>query len=200
MRIGIYGGTFSPPHMGHVRAAKAFIKAMELSKLFVIPTAIPPHKEPDKRISPEMRFQMCRLAFDIEGCEVSDIEIKRGGKSYTVLTLEEMERMYPKAELMLLCGTDMFLTLDSWFRSDDIFKMCTVVYVRREFDDDCEKKILEKTRLYEEQFGAKIRRILPETTVMSSSDVRHLNKNDDDISEMVPEAVEKFIKLHRLYE
>lgn len=200
MRIGIFGGTFSPPHMGHVRAARAFIEDIELDKLLVIPTFISPHKEGQKIEDPALRMEMCRLAFKMERCQVSDIEIRRGGKSYTVLTLEELAEIYSGAELFLLCGTDMFLTLGKWFRAEDIFKMCTIVYVRRELEERVQWEIKEKNDLYTEQFGAKIRHITLKPIELSSTEVRETNKNDGDISEMVPPEVEELIRRKGLYE
>ncbi len=199
MRIGIYGGTFSPPHMGHVRAAEEFISAMRLDKLLVIPALIPPHKTDVEIIDSELRLELCRLAFNMEKCEVSDIEIRRGGKSYTVLTLEEIKKIYPSDELFFLCGTDMILTFDRWYRAEDIFRMCTVVYVRRENDDITEKKIAEKVSSYSEQFGAEIRHISPRITELSSSEIRDLIQSEGDISELVPPAVAEFIRERGIY-
>ena len=199
MKIGIYGGTFSPPHIGHIGAAKEFIKAVGLDKLFVVPTFRPPHKDDNAIIESDLRLQMCRLAFDMPFCEVSDIEIRRGGKSYTVLTLEEMKKSYPEDELFLLCGTDMVLTLDRWFRAEDIFKLCTIVYVRRENDPATEKDILEKISLFREQFDAEIRHISPRTVELSSSQIRERMARGEDISDLVPNAVADFIRLHGLY-
>lgn len=200
MKIGIFGGTFSPPHMGHVRAAEAFIDGVGLDKLLVIPTFISPHKDGLRVEEPEVRLEMCRLAFVMDKCEISDIEIKRGGKSYTVLTLRSLREIYPEDELFMLCGTDMFLTLGKWFRAEEIFRLCTVVCVRRESDDETERKIKEKDDIYREQFGARIRHISLIPTELSSSEVRETNQNEGDISEMVPPAVEEFIKHRRLYE
>ena len=91
MRLGIYGGTFSPPHKGHVEAAEAFSREMKLDKLLIIPTFVPPHKTTADDATPEQRLEMCRLAFShIKNAEISDMEIKRGGTSYTYLTLEEL--------------------------------------------------------------------------------------------------------------
>lgn len=199
MKIGIYGGTFSPPHMGHVRAADEFVRSLGLDKLLIIPTFVPPHKEESEKIAPEMRLTMCRLAFSGEKYEVSDIEIRRGGKSFTAVTLDELKRIYPDDELYLLCGTDMILTFDTWYRFRDIFDMCTVVCVRRECDADTEKKIEEKISFFSEQFGAKIRHISLKVTELSSSEIRSLVKGGENISELVPSEVEEYIHTHSLY-
>ena len=120
IRVGIYGGTFAPVHNGHVAAAKAFIEQMQLDILYVIPAAIPPHKQIDGSDDPMHRYRMCELAFfNEEKVLVSDMEIKRGGKSYTVDTLRELSA--PDRRLFLLMGTDMMLTLDTWRQSEEIF-------------------------------------------------------------------------------
>ena len=130
LRIGIYGGTFAPIHNGHVEAARAFMEQMKLDYLFVIPTCLPPHKQVDSSDDPLYRLRMCELAFrGIDGVVISDVEIARGGKSYTYDTLVELSR--PDARLFLLCGTDMVLTFDKWYRFEDIFKLCYPTYVRR---------------------------------------------------------------------
>ena len=131
MRIGIYGGTFSPPHNGHIAAAKAFMEQMWLDLLYIIPAALPPHKEMEVAVSAVDRLQMCRRAFSgMEGVWVSDLEILRGGKSYTSDTLREL--CGADRRLFLLCGTDMILTLDSWHEPEEIFRLSYPVYIRRE--------------------------------------------------------------------
>jgi nicotinate-nucleotide adenylyltransferase len=129
-RIGIYGGTFSPPHLGHRRAVEAFALAEQLDEIYVIPTFTPPHKQLQGDATPQQRMEMCRLAFAGLPVAVSDLEIRRGGKSYTVLTLEELKA--PDNTLVLLCGTDMFLTIDSWYQAARIFELAEIVYVQRE--------------------------------------------------------------------
>ena len=143
LRIGIYGGTFAPIHNGHVEAAKAFMEQMKLDYLFVIPTCLPPHKQVDASDDPLYRLRMCELAFrGIDGVVISDVEIARGGRSYTYDTLVELSR--PDARLFLLCGTDMVLTFDKWYRFEDIFKLCYPTYVRRENDPILTQKIVAK--------------------------------------------------------
>ena len=106
MRVGIYGGTFSPVHNGHVAAARAFMEQMWLDILYVIPTGVTPHKDMKGDATASDRLEMCRLAFGgMEGVIVSDLEMRREGKSYTVDTLRELYD--PDGRLFLLMGTDM---------------------------------------------------------------------------------------------
>ena len=113
MKLGIYGGTFSPVHTAHIRAAEAFLTQCELDKLLIIPAGIPPHKVVKGNITFEQRLQMCFLAFsDLPKTEISDIELNRDGKSYTVMTVRELEGEH--IELFLLCGTDMnYIVVDA---------------------------------------------------------------------------------------
>ena len=91
MKVGIFGGTFSPPHKGHVNAAACFQKQFSLDRLLIVPAAFPPNKEGSEILPARHRLAMCRLAFaGIDGCTVSDIELQRGGTSYTYLTLSEL--------------------------------------------------------------------------------------------------------------
>ncbi len=197
-RIGIYGGTFSPPHNGHLQAAKAFMEQMWLDILYVIPTAIPPHKELDSPVSAEQRLEMCRLAFGgIEGIYVSDMEIARGGRSYTVDTLRELSG--EDRRLFLLCGTDMVLTLDSWRSPEEIFKLCYPVYIRRDNDRSLDGLIIKKIAYYQNRFGKVVRRIVTDPIEISSSLVRGLATEQKDFSHLVPEAVKKYITDNHLY-
>ena len=197
-RIGIYGGTFSPPHNGHIAAAKAFMEQMWLDFLSVIPTATPPHKEMDVPVDATHRLEMCRLAFsDVEGVYVSDMELRRGGRSYTVDTLRELTG--PDRRLFLLCGTDMMLTLDEWREPTEIFKLSYPVYIRREKDAILDKKIVQKIADYNEKYGKVVRRIVTEPIELSSNLVRERLKNGEDVSTLIPASVEKYIRDNHLY-
>ena len=198
LRVGIYGGTFAPIHNGHVAAAKAFMEQMKLDYIFIIPTYMPPHKEIDGSDDPLYRLKMCELAFEgTDGVIISDVEIKRGGRSYTYDTLKELER--PDTRLFLLCGTDMVLTFDKWYRYEDILKMCYPVYVRRENDPVITSRIIAKIGEYYEKHGVMFRRIVTEPMPMSSTDIRRAVKEGRSISAMVPPKVERFIRDNRLY-
>ena len=123
-RIGIYGGTFNPPHAGHIQAAKQAVTALNLDKLVIVPTSIAPHKAiPEHSPTPRQRLEMLRIAAaDCPKAEVSDIELNRGGVSYTFQTVSELKERYPDAEWILLMGSDMFLCFDQWKQPDDILK------------------------------------------------------------------------------
>ena len=128
---------------------------------------------------------------------VSDTELKREGKSYTVYTLPEF---MGNGELFLLCGTDMFLSFDTWFRFEDIFRMCTLVLMQRETaNPETKSKIEEKKKLYTEKYGAKIEMIKEEPFEISSSEIRAMVARGEDISAYVPECVRDIIEEKSLY-
>ena len=198
MRVGIYGGTFSPVHNGHVAAAKAFMEQMWLDILYVIPTGVTPHKEMKGDATSRHRLEMCRLAFsEVEGVIVSDLEMKREGKSYTVDTLRELYD--PSGRLFFLMGTDMLLTLDQWRQPEEIFRLCYPVYIRREADAALDDRIVEKITAYHQRYGKMVPRIVAPAIELSSSDVRAAVAEGRSIDGMVPPAVARYIEDHQLY-
>ncbi len=198
LRVGIYGGTFSPPHNGHIKALRAFMEQMWLDYVYVIPAGIPPHKRMECPVSPEDRLAMCRLAFsEVEGVIVSDMEIRREGKSYTVDTLRELSG--EDRRLFLLCGTDMMLTLDEWREPEEIFKLSYPVYIRRENEEETTKRIIEKIVQYKEQYGKVVRRIVTEPLELSSQFVREQIRKGQTISSYVTPSVEAYIREKGLY-
>ena len=198
MRVGIYGGTFSPVHNGHVAAAKAFMEQMWLDILYVIPTGVTPHKVMQGDATARDRLEMCRLAFaDVEGVIVSDLEMKREGKSYTVDTLREMYD--PAGRLFFLMGTDMLLTLDRWREPEEIFRLCYPVYIRREADAALDDRIVEKITAYHQRFGKMVPRIVAPAIELSSSDVRAAVADGRSLDGMVPPAVARYIEENHLY-
>ena len=131
MKIGIYGGTFNPPHLGHQAAAETAVKVLGLDKLILIPAAVPPHKAlpehtPDNRHRLEMTMKMAD-AMNLPGVvEVSAMEMEREGKSYTSDTLRIIKEQYPDDELWLLMGTDMFLTLQLWHEPEEVLRLAKI--------------------------------------------------------------------------
>ena len=129
MKIGIYGGSFNPPHLGHLAAAESAAKYLQLDKLILIPAGIPPHKalsadEPGKAHRLAMTRLMGEQAALDTGVEVevSAMEVEREGKSYSVDTVREIHEQYPGAELWLLMGTDMFLSFQNWYKPEEILR------------------------------------------------------------------------------
>ena len=198
MRIGIYGGTFSPIHNGHIAAARAFMEQMWLDILYVIPTGVTPHKEMQGNATGADRLEMCRLAFaGMDGVIVSDMELKREGKSYTVDTLQELYR--PEDRLFLLIGTDMLMTLDQWRSPDRIFRLCYPVYIRREQDEALNQPIIDKIAYYYKTYGRVVRRITAPAIELSSTDVRSAAAAGRPLDGMVPPAVADYIVRKKLY-
>ncbi len=172
MRIGIYGGTFDPPHLGHIAAASSAVSVLGLEKLIMIPAGNPPHKELEEdSCSPAARLEMTYLAaLDIPGAQVSDIEIKRDGKSYTVDTVLELRRINPGAEFYILMGTDMFLTIEKWKEYKSLFKIAAIAAFSRASED--ETKINEKTAVLREKYGARAVFVPNKAVEASSSEIR----------------------------
>lgn len=197
-RIGIYGGTFSPPHNGHVHAARNFFEKMQLDRLLIIPTYLPPHKQRTEQTSPEDRLSMCRLAFDFsDRIEISDIEIVRQGKSFTSDTLralyEEDSRLY------FLCGTDMFLTLESWHEPEVIFSLAAIVCVARE-NDPCVKRDIDRAaEEYRAKYNAEIHILPCEAIDVSSSEIRALRAQNGEWEQQLPAHVAGYIRERSLY-
>ncbi len=197
-KIVIYGGTFSPPHIGHINVAHAVAEIEKPDKLLIIPTYISPHKIQDNDATPAQRLEMCRLAFaDIPCAEVTDIEIKREGKSYTYFTLTEI--CNDSREVVLVCGTDMILTFDSWYKAEEIFKMVTIAYARREKDQNISKQIDDKLEYYRKAYNARVKEIKIDAIEISSSEIRRALAISNDVLEYVPKSVKDYIEKCRIY-
>ncbi|MCR5485367.1 MAG: nicotinate (nicotinamide) nucleotide adenylyltransferase [Clostridiales bacterium] len=185
--IGIFGGTFNPPHMGHLKLVRAFADRLSLSEVIVMPTYIPPHKEVDDLASFEDRYNMCRILFGSDDrFTVSREEYERGGKSYTVDTLTMLKDRYPDEKLYLIMGSDMLSSFDKWYRHEDILKMCTLCAASRRGE--------EKLGYL---FGALIEEFEPYE--ISSTEIRNKVKNGESISADVGAEVEKYIIGRGLY-
>ena len=186
MAIGIFGGTFNPPHLGHLRLVRAFADRFALTRVLIIPTFVPPHKASPDLADAETRLEMCRLLFDDPRFFVSDLEIARGGKSYTVETLETLRRQYPDEPLYLLVGSDMLESFDTWYRADDIRAMCTVCAAVR-----------EKGRTLDAQGAVLLEDYEP--IEISSTAVREKVRAGEDAVPYVGGEVAAFIASHGLY-
>lgn len=201
MKIGIYGGTFNPPHLGHMAAAKAAVAALKLDKLLLIPAAIPPHKTlPSDTPAPEHRLAMVEKWADGmgAGAEVSALELEREGKSYTSDTLRAIRQTYPDAELWLLMGTDMFLTLHLWHEPEVILSLAGICAFGRT-EQDGEALFAPQREQLQKNFDAKITTItLPGLVDISSTRLREQLENGGGGQYLLP-SVYGYILMHRLY-
>ena len=136
MRLGIFGGTFAPFHAGHEKALKAFFESAELDRCLVIPAGIPPHKRKSADFTDSQRLEMTRLACEgLPWAEVSEWELQQEGASYTCKTLQYLSEKFPDARLVLYVGSDMFLTLQSWYRPEEIFRLAEIAAFSRTGED-----------------------------------------------------------------
>lgn len=174
MKIAIYGGSFNPPHLGHLEAARSVCEELEPDLLYIIPDHVPPHKEMDD-ISPEAedRLALCRLNFgSLEKVQVSDMELLRSGKSYTADTVSRLREMHPEDEFYLTLGSDMFLSFEEWYRYPYLLENCTLAVISREEDDA--ETLMEHKAYMEREYGARIELLAHEAMPMSSTEIREL--------------------------
>ena len=198
MRLLIYGGSFNPPHKGHVAAAMAAADAIRPDKFFIIPDYIPPHKTLDAASpSPAQRLEMTRLAFaDVPGAEVTELEISRAGKSYTADTVEYFSEKYPGSEILLVIGSDMLLTFTEWYRFEYLLGRCTLIVLSR-FGSDMAQLDAYAEHL-KKGFGAKVRIVEHDPVLTSSSILRSvIAAGGHDAA--IPEKVYEYIKINGLY-
>jgi nicotinate-nucleotide adenylyltransferase len=197
-KIGILGGTFNPIHLGHLLTAQDALEQIGLDYVKFIPSAMPPHKVVDKLASERDRLQMIKLAIrGNDRFEVDDIEIKRGGKSYSVDTLTELHRRNPRADFYFIIGADSLRELHLWREVTRLVHLCTFVTVPR---PGFEPKPVVDPRL-----DAATRRRLRQHVLrghacdIASRDIRARVASGQSICYLVPEAVREYIRGRSLY-
>ena len=198
-RIGVFGGTFNPIHNGHVLLCEYCKRELSLDKVLLIPDNTPPHKISPDLASGSDRLQMCRLASkELPWLEVSDIELKREGKSYTYETLASLKELYPSDELFLITGADMFLTLHQWKNPEIIFNCASLIAVPRDSSD--KEKLAEFYHQVIEPMGARAY-ILPEPVMeVSSTFIRDHIGNKAALEALLSPAVYEYICKRGLYQ
>ena len=198
MRILVYGGSFNPPHIGHVRSVRAAAASLRPDRIFLVPTALPPHKMLDLHSPPaDERLYMTRLAFgEVPGAEILDIELKRRGASYTAHTITELKRDWPDAELIFLMGTDMLLSFSSWYHPEIIADCASLAVFSRQRGRDAEIKSTAES--LHRRYGAPVYIIDGDPVDISSSELRALLPERGG-SDMIPPDVYARIVQKRLY-
>ena len=197
MRIGIFGGSFDPVHIEHVRLVKHALRSLALDKLLVVPACQPPHKRGKTLSLDSERLQACRLAFaEIPNVEVSDFEILQGGTSYTYLTCRHFKALYPNASLFFIVGTDMLRDFPTWKNTDDILKTVTLAVVARAEKDGW---LQTERESFKKKFGCDFALVDYHGKDVSSTKIRVLAGAGEDVTPFVGERVAQFIKAQGLY-
>lgn len=198
MKTGVFGGTFNPVHKGHIMLAEYCMDSVGLDRIIMIPTAVPPHKISKNLASENDRLNMCKLACrGKENFFVSDIEIKRQGKSYTYETLTQLKEIYPDDHLYTIMGADMFLTLDRWKNPEIIFEKSSIITIPR---DEENKHELENfyNKVLKAMGASSV--ILPNPVMsVSSTFIRENLDNFNLISNMLDKGVYDYIIKNNLY-
>ena len=203
MKIGIYGGTFDPPHRGHMAAAAQAARTLGLDLLLLIPAGLPPHKHlSGSSAAPADRLNMTGIAADRLGLgipvQVLDLEIRQEGKSYTSHTLRLLRAKYPEDELWLLMGADMFLSFHTWHEPEVIAQLANLCAFGREAGDAQAAMAPQKARL-ESELGARVVTMtIPGLVEVSSTQIREELARGDG-AQWLDESVWGYILLHRLY-
>lgn len=197
MKIALYGGAFNPVHSEHLNIVLAAKDKLGLDKVIVIPTNVSPHKKGVMSARGKDRLTMCRLAFDnVEGVEVSDVELKRGGVSYSYVTCRQFKKLYPGDELYFIIGADMLKTFGLWKEPEEILKCVTLAVCARENETELTAEIKKFQKCFKKDivnFGYVGKSV-------SSTRVRALAALGEDTAELVPESVRLYIRKRRLYE
>lgn len=198
-KIGVFGGTFNPPHKGHLLAAEEVRAALGLDRIIFIPDAQPPHKDlPADSPIPAQRLELVRAAVkDLPFVQVSDMELSRSGKSFTADTLRILKEQYPSDTLYLITGTDMFLSLHNWYAPEEICRYAVIVGMHRAGDDRAEEFARQKRNL-EEQYSAQVVLVENRFVEISSTKIRRLLILGG-AEKYVPESVLKVIMEQKLY-
>mgnify|MGYP000903793118 CR=1 FL=1 len=204
MKIGIYGGTFNPPHLGHLTAAAAVIATLKLDKLLLIPASIPPHKDlPAGSATAEQRLEMTRMAGEQLGLgskvETLDMEVRRAGKSFTSDTLAELKAQFPEDELWLLMGTDMFLSFETWHEPEKIASLAGIAAFGRTKADMEPQFSAQRDKLYRLYPDARIFTLtVPGVIDISSTELRERLASGTG-ENLLPPAVYGYILRNHLY-
>ncbi|MCH8927204.1 MAG: nicotinate (nicotinamide) nucleotide adenylyltransferase [Candidatus Marinimicrobia bacterium] len=193
MKIGLFGGTFDPPHLGHIRLALYVLNEKNLQKVMLVPAYKTPYDDKQSTVSFEHRFSMAKLAVEAHpDLEVSDIEGKRGGQSYTIDTIRQVKKLYglSSEELYLIVGADGFLRFSEWKEPESILTECRVCVLKRNDIDskNYNNEFLKKAELLDNDFYD-----------VSSRELRNRIANGDDLGDLIDSGVSEYIRENGLY-
>ncbi len=199
--VGILGGSFNPPHLGHLAVARHALEQLGLERVLFMPAHTAPHKPVAEDPGPEHRLSMCRLAIEgVEGLSVCGLEIERGGPSYTVDTLNAIHASHPDARLTLIVGADTARTLGSWREPTMLLELAELAVATR--TGSASQQVLDTVahlKDREDAHGASVRFLAMGAIEVSSSMVRRRVARGEAVDELVGSAVALYIAEHRLY-
>jgi nicotinate-nucleotide adenylyltransferase len=219
-RIGIFGGTFNPIHLGHVQVVREVKADFDLDKILIIPSALPPHKELDGVADAEDRLEMIRLAFsDDPSFMISDVELKRSGPSYTIDTVRHFKSILSEnTDLFLIVGLDAFLEIDTWKSYKDLFLLIPFIVMSRTINGENSTKLewkslknylqskiskgytfslTQSSFVHDKNQPIFVYNVTPVN--ISSTSIRRNIREGRSIKQLVPEIIEDFIKTKGLY-
>lgn len=210
MKVAVLGGTFNPIHYGHLRIAEEVRESLRLDKVLFMPTYITPHKTEEAITPPEVRLEMIRTAIaDNPGFGVSEIEIRRGGRSFTVDTLRELKKK--EEDISLIIGNDSFNDITSWYEYEELFRLSSFIVVPR--PGHTAKKPGEvlpvelarkfwydsSTGCYQNSYGNSLTYLATTLMDVSSSDIRKRVKESSSIKYLLPDSIIEMIRSGGLY-
>lgn len=195
--IAVFGGTFNPFHIGHGQILDELVKLSEIEKVILMPTKIPPHKQVDYLENAEHRFNMCGLiAENYANVEVCDLELRRLGKSYTIDTVNELKRLYPDKRIAITIGADMVVTFDEWKSYRELIANTVIItFYRKNIPYDKYIKSIDRLR----NCGATVIMLTENITDISSTEIRKMLKNGEDVSEVLNSVICEYIKSNYLF-
>ena len=198
-KIGIFGGTFDPPHMGHLQCAEIAMRELGLSKVLFIPNKIPAYKISEHSVSDENdRLAMLQLLVENkEWARISDIELKREGNTYTSDTLRELRVLYPNDELVLIIGSDSLCSLKNWHEPEEVCRLSTIAVLKRNTDSPDE--LSDCAGALENDYGAHIIILNNPFFDVSSTYIREAIKSGYSVAQFIPENIVQYIQKRDLY-
>lgn len=199
-RIGIFGGSFNPVHVGHLLLAEHARQEADLNSVLFIPACQPPHKRTDRLLPVHHRLQMLKLAIaENPSFEISTLELDREGPSYTLITVRELKAHYPDKKPVLILGSDSILDLPNWWHAKELVQEIELLGMNRP------GHTLENTEHLADRFGKEITRQLRGCIIeapliqISATEIRHRIQQNKSVRYMVPEQVRTYIEQHQLY-
>ncbi len=200
-RVGLFGGSFDPIHIGHLIAARALRESLQLEQVYLLPSNRPPHKDPKSLADSKHRAEMVRLAIEgEEGLAFDDFDLLRNGPCYTIDTVAHFRQRLPSTEIFWFIGADSLMDLPTWHRAGELIELCSVVTAARSGQKPIDKSILEKA-FGQEKAEALLANVIHTPVIdISSTDIRRRIAGRQSIRFLVPEDVRQYIAKHRLYE